>query len=116
MARGGSHMGKNPDWLRHDWTLEEIESTYLQSVPDLIFEAQQAHRRYHSSTDVQWCALLSIKTGGCPEDCGYCPQSAHYNTGVRRDALMSVDDAVEAARRAREQGVTRFCLGAAWRD
>src|SRR5262249_4913308 len=71
--------------------------------------------RYHSTDEVQWCALLSIKTGGCPEDCGYCPQSAHYTTGVTREPLMSVDEAVAAASPGRGHGVTRFCMGAAWR-
>src|SRR5215813_12058828 len=102
--------------LKHDWTPEEIESIYVQPLPDLVFEAQQAHRRYHSPDEVQWCALLSIKTGGCPEDCGYCPQSAHYRTAVRRESLLGVDETIEAASRARNQGVTRFCMGAAWRD
>jgi biotin synthase len=96
--------------------MEEIESVYLQPIPDLIFEAQQQHRRFHSPREVQWCSLLSIKTGGCPEDCAYCPQSAHYNTGVSREVLISVDETVAAATRARDRGVTRFCMGAAWRD
>ncbi len=74
------------------------------------------HRAYHHPGDVQGCALLSIKTGGCPEDCAYCPQSAHYKTGVEREGLLSVDAALEAARNAKAQGATRFCMGAAWRD
>jgi len=102
--------------LRYDWTLAEIESIYVQSLPDLVFEAQQAHRQYHSTDEIQWCALISIKTGGCSEDCGYCPQSAHYPTGVTREPLLSVGEAVAAASRARDHGVTRFCMGAAWRD
>jgi biotin synthase len=109
-------MGYDSAQLRHDWTLGEIESVYVQPIPDLVFEAQQAHRRHHSPDEVQWCALLSIKTGGCPEDCAYCPQSAHYSTSVERQSLMSVDEIILAASRAREHGVTRFCLGAAWRD
>ena len=102
--------------LRHDWTVEEIESIYMQSIPDLVFEAQQAHRLYHSAEEVQWCALLSVKTGGCPEDCHYCPQSGHYSTGVSRQPLLSLEETVAAATRARDYGVTRFCMGAAWRD
>jgi biotin synthase len=109
-------MSVEPAQLRHDWTLKEIESTYLQSIPDLVFNAQQAHRRYHSAEEVQWCALLSIKTGGCPEDCHYCPQSGHYATGVSRQPLLSLAETVAAATRARDYGVTRFCMGAAWRD
>jgi len=106
----------NSGQLRYDWTLEEIESMYVQSLPDLVFDAQQAHRRYHPTDEVQWCALLSIKTGGCPEDCGYCPQSAHYTTGVTREPLLTVEETIAAASRARDRGVTRFCMGAAWRD
>ena len=102
--------------LRHDWTVPEIETIYSAPLPDLIFRAQTAHRAYHRSGEVQACALLSIKTGGCPEDCAYCPQSAHYKTGIEREGLLSLDAALEAARNAKEQGATRFCMGAAWRD
>jgi biotin synthase len=102
--------------LRHDWTLEEIESIYTAPLPDLIFKAQMAHRAYHRAGEVQGCMLLSIKTGGCPEDCAYCPQSARYSTGVERQPLMSVEDTLAAARRARQQGASRFCMGAAWRN
>ena len=101
--------------LRCDWTESEIESIYNLPLPELIYRAQSAHRIYHATDEVQSCALLSIKTGGCPEDCAYCPQSAHYNAGVTRDGLMSLDDTLSAARRARQNGVTRFCMGAAWR-
>jgi biotin synthase len=85
-------------------------------MPDLVFRAQVAHRAHHVADEVQGCSLLSIKTGGCPEDCAYCPQSAHYRTGVVARELMSLDEVTDAARQAREQGATRFCLGAAWRD
>jgi biotin synthase len=102
--------------LRHDWTVAEIEAIYSAPLPDLIFHAQTVHRTFHRPGDVQGCALLSIKTGGCPEDCAYCPQSAHYKTGVEREGLMSVDATLEAARSAKAQGATRFCMGAAWRD
>ena len=105
-----------PPALRHDWTVAEIEAIYSAPLPDLIFCAQTVHRAYHRPGDVQGCSLLSIKTGGCPEDCAYCPQSAHYKTGVEREGLLSVDAALEAARNARAQGATRFCMGAAWRD
>jgi biotin synthase len=101
---------------RHDWTVAEIEAVYSAPLLDLIFRAQTIHRAYHHPGDVQGCALLSIKTGGCPEDCAYCPQSAHYRTGVERGGLLSVDAALEAARNAKAQGATRFCMGAAWRE
>jgi biotin synthase len=105
-----------PSDIRHDWTVAEIEATYTAPLPDLVFRAQVAHRAHHRADEVQGCMLLSIKTGGCPEDCAYCPQSAHYKTGVTRTELVSLDELTEAAVRAREQGATRFCMGAAWRD
>jgi biotin synthase len=101
---------------RHDWTLSEIETLYTAPLPDLIFRAQTVHRLHHRADEVQGCMLLSIKTGGCPEDCAYCPQSARYDTDVSRQQLLSVDETLEAARSACEQGATRFCMGAAWRD
>jgi len=102
--------------LRHDWSLAEIEAIYTAPLPDLVFRAQSLHRAHHRPDEVQGCMLLSIKTGGCPEDCAYCPQSAHYKTGVTRGELVSIAELTEAATRAREQGATRFCMGAAWRD
>lgn len=102
--------------IRHDWSIREIESIYSAPLPDLIFRAQTIHRAHHRADEVQGCMLLSIKTGGCPEDCAYCPQSAHYKTDVTRTDLVSVEELTEAATRAREQGATRFCMGAAWRD
>jgi len=102
--------------LRHDWAIPEIESIYTLPLPDLVFRAQSVHRANHRSGEVQGCALLSIKTGGCPEDCAYCPQSAHYKTGLDRETLLDVEHALTAARNARAQGATRFCMGAAWRD
>jgi biotin synthase len=102
--------------LRHDWTISEIAAIYRSPLPDLIFRAQQIHREHHRADEVQGCMLLSIKTGGCPEDCAYCPQSAHYKTDVTRTDLVSLEELTEAATRARAQGATRFCMGAAWRD
>jgi biotin synthase len=102
--------------LRHDWTLPEIEAIYDAPLPDLMFRAQLAHRAYHRAGEVQGCVLLSIKTGGCPEDCAYCPQSAHYRTGVGRRELLSIEETLAAASDAKAQGATRFCMGAAWRD
>jgi biotin synthase len=104
------------DDLRHDWTLAEIGEIYSLPMPELLFRAQTVHRANHAPDQVQTCRLLSIKTGGCPEDCAYCPQSAHYATGLERESLMNPGVVIEAARRARAEGVTRFCLGAAWRE
>jgi biotin synthase len=105
-----------PIRVRHDWTLAEIEALYTAPLPDLLYRAQTAHRAHHRTDEVQGCALLSIKTGGCPEDCAYCPQAARYSTGVAAQPLMSVEEMTEAAHRAHAQGATRFCMGAAWRD
>ena len=102
--------------LRHDWTDEEIASLLDLPLPELLYCAQTAHRAFHNPDEVQGCTLLSIKTGGCPEDCAYCPQSARYKTGVDAQALMSVDETLDAAATARDNGATRFCMGAAWRD
>jgi biotin synthase len=102
--------------IRHDWAVAEIESIYTSPLPDLVFRAQTVHREHHRSNEVQGCMLLSIKTGGCPEDCAYCPQSAHYTTNVQRSDLVSLEELTEAATRARAQGATRFCMGAAWRE
>ncbi len=102
--------------IRHDWDVREIEAIYTAALTDLIFRAQQAQRVYHRADQVQGCVLLSIKTGGCPEDCAYCPQSAHYATGVGREDLVPLDEMRAAAARAKGEGATRFCMGAAWRD
>lgn len=102
--------------LRHDWTLAEIEGIYTAPFPELVYRAATGHREFHAPGEVQGCMLLSIKTGGCPEDCAYCPQSARYKTGVEREELMGVEETLEAARSARDQGATRFCMGAAWRE
>jgi len=102
--------------VRHDWSAAEIKEIYSTPMPELIFRAQQVQRAFHAPDRVQTCRLLSIKTGGCPEDCGYCPQSAHYSTGLNRENLMEPDVVIAAAKRARAEGVTRFCLGAAWRE
>jgi biotin synthase len=102
--------------LRYDWSLAEIGAIYTEPLLDLLMHAQRVHRTHHNPNEVQGCVLLNVKSGGCPEDCAYCPQSAHYKTGVTRHGLLAVDEALEAARRAREAGATRFCMGAAWRD
>ena len=102
--------------MKHEWSLSEIEDIYHAPFVDLLFQAQLVHRKHHSPNEVQGSVLLNIKSGGCPEDCAYCPQSAHYRTGVARTELVGVDEALAAARAARAQGATRFCMGAAWRD
>jgi biotin synthase len=102
--------------MRTDWTRQEIAALYHQPLLDLLLQAQQVHRQFHPANQVQMCRLLSIKTGGCPEDCAYCPQSAHYPAGVERQPLMSSAEILPAARRARAEGATRFCMGAAWRQ
>jgi biotin synthase len=98
------------------WQVDEIEALYALPLMDLLYRAQQIHREHFDANEVQLSTLLSIKTGGCPEDCGYCPQSAHFDTGVPAGKLMDVADVVQAARTAQEQGATRFCMGAAWRS
>src|SRR2546421_3688777 len=101
---------------RHDWSLDEIAAIHELPLPDLVFRAQTVHRAHHDPLQIQACALLSVKTGGCAEDCAYCPQSSRYATGVGRGALLSVEETLDAAAQARDQGATRFCMGAAWRS
>ncbi len=101
---------------RCDWTRSEVTEIYALPLTELIFRAQSAHRAHHPRNEVQTCQLLSIKTGGCPEDCGYCPQSAHYDAGVGRQDLLDPDHVIEQARQAASRGITRFCMGAAWRQ
>jgi biotin synthase len=102
--------------IRHNWTLSEVEQIYATPFLDLVTRAQEVHRAHHRPNEVQGCVLLNVKAGGCPEDCAYCPQSAHYTTGVAREPLVGVAETLAAARQARDQGATRFCMGAAWRD
>jgi biotin synthase len=102
--------------IRHDWTLPEIERLLALPLMDLLFHAQRVHREHHEPGAVQMSTLLSIKTGGCPEDCAYCPQSVRYDTGVGREALMDVSAVRACAERARAAGATRFCMGAAYRS
>ncbi|AKD03833.1 biotin synthase BioB [Pontibacter korlensis] len=102
--------------LRNDWSLEEIETIYNKPVLELIVEAANVHKQYQATGEVQVCTLLSVKTGGCSEDCAYCPQAARYHTGVDVHKLMSQEQVLTAAQRAKEGGSTRFCMGAAWRE
>jgi biotin synthase len=101
--------------LRHDWSAAEVRALHDLPILELVHRARSAHRVAFPDGDVQLCSLLSIKTGGCPEDCGYCPQSARHDAGVEPEPLMPVEEVLAAARRAREAGATRFCMGAAWR-
>jgi biotin synthase len=110
-------LSESPDTgVRHDWSRDEVRSLFELPFNELLYRAQTVHRRHFDPGAVQISTLLSIKTGGCPEDCGYCPQSVHYDTGLEPEALLDVEEVVTAARRAREAGATRFCMGAAWRN
>ena len=104
-----------PD-IRTDWTLSEIEEIYNTPLLELMYRAASVHREYHDTGEVQVCTLLSIKTGGCPEDCSYCPQSARYQTEVEPEKMLDSDVIITAAKKAKEAGSTRFCMGAAWRN
>ena len=98
------------------WRVEDVEALFALPFMDLVFRAQQVHREHFDPSEIQLSTLLSIKTGGCPEDCGYCSQSAHFDTGLKAEKLMPVDEVLEAARAAKAQGASRFCMGAAWRS
>lgn len=102
--------------LRTDWTLKEISDIYHTPLMELIFRASTVHHKYHELGEIQVCTLLSIKTGGCPEDCAYCPQSAHNNTEVEAGEMLDRETILSAARKAKKSGSTRFCMGAAWRN
>jgi biotin synthase len=113
LSANGHGLSSEP---RHDWTRAEAEVLYDLPFADLIFQAQGLHRRNFDPNHVETASLLSIKTGGCPEDCGYCAQSAHYDAGVKATRLMDQADVVETAQRAKEAGASRFCMAAAWRN
>jgi biotin synthase len=102
--------------VRSNWSREEVAQIYRTALPELIFRAQTTHRQFHDADRVQTCQLISIKTGGCPEDCAYCPQSAHYEADVERQGLLDPQHVISVAREAAGRGVTRFCMGAAWRQ
>jgi biotin synthase len=106
----------NREPLRHDWTLAEVRALHDLPLFVLLDRARAVHLAHHPESEVQLCTLLSVKTGGCPEDCKYCPQSSHYDTSVKGEAMVPLEDVLSAARRAKEQGATRFCMGAAWRE
>jgi biotin synthase len=102
--------------IRNNWTREEITGIYNTPVLELIYQAGSVHREYHEAGEVQVCTLLSVKTGGCPEDCSYCPQAARYHTNVKVHKLMEVGEVLDKAQEAKDAGSTRFCMGAAWRE
>src|SRR3954468_582276 len=102
--------------MKHDWTLAEVRAIHDLPLLELIHRAQTVTRQNFGDNKVQLCSLLSVKTGGCPEDCAYCPQAARYHTGVDAEPLMETFDVLAAARGARDAGATRFCMGAAWRE
>jgi len=102
--------------IRHDWTVEQVQELFALPFNDLLFMAAGVHRKHFDPNQVQLSRLLSIKTGSCPEDCKYCPQSAHYDTGLDKESLMEIEAVLSAARKAKADGATRFCMGAAWRN
>lgn len=102
--------------LRHDWQAAEVAGLFSLPMNDLLFQAHTLHRQYFDANEIQLSALLNIKEGGCPEDCGYCPQSVHYETGVQASPTMALTDVIAAARAAKAQGASRFCMGGAWRN
>lgn len=102
--------------LRNDWTHNEVKEIYEMPVLDLVYRAATVHRQHHDPNEVQVCTLLSVKTGGCPEDCSYCPQAARYHTNVKVHKLLEVEEVMQKALDAKESGSTRFCMGAAWRE
>jgi len=101
---------------KHEYTLREVRAIHDLPLPDLMYRAQTVHREHHRPGEVQLCTLLSVKTGGCPEDCGYCPQSSKYDTGVDAQRMLKTPEVLEAAARAKAAGAARFCMGAAWRE
>lgn len=116
MEQHNIHASQSHFPVRTDWTREEIQSIFNQPLLSLVFQAAQAHRAYHDPSEVQMSTLLSVKTGGCPEDCSYCPQAARYHTDVKGTPLLNVQEIVESALKAKEAGSSRFCMGAAWRE
>lgn len=107
---------RKPIETRHDWTVTEIEALFERPFNDLLFQAAQVHRQHFTPNEVQVSTLMSIKTGACPEDCKYCPQSGHYNTGLSKEKLQQIEQVLAQARAAKEAGASRFCMGAAWRS
>jgi biotin synthase len=116
LAESPLHSPANPGLIRNDWTRADVGALFALPFPELMFEAARIHRMHFDPSEVQISTLLSIKTGGCPEDCAYCPQAARYDTGVDAEKLMSLDAVLAEARAAKASGASRFCMGAAWRS
>ena len=117
MSKQSACLSEKPEIVvRHDWSRAEVRAIYELPFNELLFQAHTVHRQYFDPNAVQVSTLLSIKTGGCPEDCNYCPQSVHYDTGLESERLMEIEAVVVAAKRAKQAGATRFCMGAAWRN
>ena len=116
VATVAGETGRGPDEMRHDWSREDAQRIYDLPFNELLFQAQCVHRRHFDPNTVQKCQLLSIKTGGCPEDCSYCSQSSRYETGLKASKLMALEEVLEGARAAKANGATRYCMGAAWRS
>lgn len=116
LAESPRHSPANPGLVRTDWTRAEVRALFALPFPELMFEAARIHRMHFDPAEVQISTLLSIKTGGCPEDCAYCPQAARYDTGVTAEKLMGLDAVLAEARAAKAGGASRFCMGAAWRS
>src|SRR3954466_3399102 len=102
--------------IGNDWTFEEVQNIYDTPLLELIYKAATVHRQFNDTAEVQVCTLLSVKTGGCPEDCAYCPQAARYHTNVKTHKLLPTSEVLAAAQKAKDTGSTRFCMGAAWRE
>jgi biotin synthase len=115
-ARSDGERAKSARLPKHEYTVAEVRAIHDLPIPDLVMRAQLVHREHHPTGEVQLCSLLSVKTGGCPEDCAYCPQSSHYDTGLERERMMKTPEVLDAATRAKAAGATRFCMGAAWRE
>lgn len=107
---------QNTKQTRHDWTKQDIQDIYNQPLLDLVYKAATVHRQWHNAKEVQVCTLLSVKTGGCPEDCSYCGQAARYHTDIKVEKLLPTETVLEHARKAKESGSSRFCMAAAWRE
>ncbi len=116
LAESPAFSAPNPSPIRNDWTRAEVRALFELPFPELVFEAARIHRMHFDPAEVQISTLLSIKTGGCPEDCAYCPQSAKYDTGVKAEKLMDLSAVLAEARAAKAAGASRFCMGAAWRS
>src|SRR5882672_3001331 len=116
LAQSPPLSAASPGRVRNDWAREEVRALFALPFPELMFEAQRVHRLHFDPGEVQISTLLSIKTGGCPEDCAYCPQSAKYDTGVKAEKLMALDAVLKEAAAAKSAGASRFCMGAAWRE